>query len=194
MYFFSRDSSLTNMVNLCTKTLSMSRGTTTFDKQALTEIYDRYRGEIFLYAYRFLDDRALAEDCVADTFYRFLIAVRGGTLFENIRAYLYRIAHNWIADYCRRQLPVNLSLKDDMQLDHEGNPSHILAQNQDRQRIRSALLCLPREQRKVIELRYLEEWSHLEVAAALGKTVEATRALQHRAMESLRQILIDGSR
>lgn len=182
------------MVNLCTKTLSVSRGTNMYDKQALTEIYDRYREEIFRYAYRFLADRDLAEDCVADTFYRFLIAVRGGTPFENIRAYLYRIAHNWITDYCRRQLPVNLSLKDNMQLDHEGNPSHILAQNQDRQRIRSALLCLSREQRKVIELRYLEERSHFEVAAALGKTVQATRALQHRAMESLRKILIDCSR
>ena len=173
-----------------TKTLSMSPAIT-FDKPALTEIYDRYSPDIFRYAYRFLDDNELAEDCVADTFYRFLIAVRGGTSFENIRAYLYRVAHNWITDYYRRRPPPNISLEENVHSDPEGNPSHILAQNQDRQRIRSALLRLPPEQRQVIELRYLENWSHFEVAAALGKTVEATRALQYRAMEALRQILAE---
>jgi DNA-directed RNA polymerase specialized sigma24 family protein len=43
----------------------------------------------------------------------------------------------------------------------------------------------------VIELRFIEELSHEEVATTIGKTVEATRALQYRAISSLRQILID---
>jgi DNA-directed RNA polymerase specialized sigma24 family protein len=46
---------------------------------------------------------------------------------------------------------------------------------------------LPEEQRMVIELRYLENWSHKEVSSFLGKTVEATRALQHRSMVTLRE-------
>jgi len=51
-------------------------------------------------------------------------------------------------------------------------------------------MSLPSEQRRVIELRFLEEWSHEAVAAELGKTVEATRALQHRALTNLRRILM----
>jgi DNA-directed RNA polymerase specialized sigma24 family protein len=47
------------------------------------------------------------------------------------------------------------------------------------------------EQRQVIELRYLDGRSHVEVAAALGKTVVATRALQRRAIKSLRKTLIE---
>jgi DNA-directed RNA polymerase specialized sigma24 family protein len=35
----------------------------------------------------------------------------------------------------------------------------------------------------------MENWSHREVADALGKSVDATRALQYRAMETLRQLL-----
>jgi RNA polymerase sigma-70 factor (ECF subfamily) len=61
----------------------------------------------------------------------------------------------------------------------------------DRQRMRAALLRLSPEQRQVIELRYLEDLSHFEVAAVLGKSVEATRALQYRAMEALRQSLAE---
>jgi RNA polymerase sigma-70 factor (ECF subfamily) len=59
----------------------------------------------------------------------------------------------------------------------------------DRQRVRAALLQLTPEQRLVIELRFLENWSHEDVANLLGRTVEATRALQYRAVESLRHIL-----
>jgi RNA polymerase sigma-70 factor (ECF subfamily) len=55
--------------------------------------------------------------------------------------------------------------------------------------VSAALLRLPAEQRQVIELRFMEDWSHDEVANALGKTIEATRTLQHRAVNALRQML-----
>lgn len=159
------------------------------NKQAVVEIYERHSPEIFQYARRMLDDNELAEDCVAEIFCRFLIAARAGTPFENPRAYLYRVAHNWITDH--RRLPAQVSLEDNLPLDQEGNPSHILAQNLDRQRIQSAMVSLSPEQRQVIELRYLEDRSHVEVAEELGKTVEATRALQYRAIKTLRQTLIE---
>ena len=161
------------------------------DKQALAEIYEHYSADIFRYAYRQLDDKQLAEDCVSETFQRFLIAVRGGTSFENIRAYLYRVAHNWIADYYRRRPPADISLEDNLHVNADDNPSLLVTQEMDRQRVRAALLRLSPEQRQVIELRYLENLSHLEVAAVLSKTVEATRALQYRAIEALREILAE---
>jgi len=173
-----------------TETLSAKPGVV-IDKQALADIYERYSPDIFRYAYRLLDDNDLAEDCVADTFHRFLIAVRGGTSFENLRAYLYRVAHNWITDHYRRRPPPSISFEDNVHTDPEGNPSHLVTQEMDRQRMRTALLRLSPEQRHVIELRYLENLSHFEVAAVLGKTVEATRALQHRALEVLREILAE---
>jgi RNA polymerase sigma-70 factor (ECF subfamily) len=161
------------------------------DKQALSEIYECHSPDIYRYAYRLLDDSDLAEDCVADTFHRFLIAVQGGTSFENMRAYLYRIAHNWITDHYRRHPLPSVSLEDEIYADPDGNPSHLVVQRMDRQRVRAALLKLSPEQRQVIELRYLENCSHTEVAEVLDKTVEATRALQYRALEALRQILAE---
>jgi len=170
-------------------TLSMKKAAVAFDKQGLMEIYERHSPEIFRYAYRVLDDNDLAEDCVADTFYRFLLAIRGGTAFENMRAYLFRVAHNWITDHYRHHPQSAIALDDEIHHDPDDNPSNLVAQKMDRQRVRAALLHLPAEQRHVIELRFMENWSHHEVAAALGKSVEATRALQYRAVEALRQIL-----
>jgi RNA polymerase sigma-70 factor (ECF subfamily) len=78
-----------------------------------------------------------------------------------------------------------------MHADDGANPVHLMAQNLERERVRRALLQLPADQRQVIMLRILEGWSHEEVSAALGKTVEATRALQHRALAALRRLLMD---
>lgn len=169
----------------------MNKSGVVLDKQALVDLYERHSTEIFRYAYRMLDDKALSEDCVADTFLRLLIAVRGGMLPENVRAYLFRIAHNWIIDHYRHRPPPPISLEENFHPDSEGNVSQLVAQELDRQRIRSALLRLPPEQRQVIELRFVENWSHTEVAVAVGKTVEATRALQYRAVGALRQLLAE---
>ena len=171
------------------ETLSIKKAVIDFDKQAMMEVYERYSPEIFRYANRQLDDNDLAEDCVADTFHRFILAVRAGTKFENMRAYLYRIAHNWITDHYRRQPSPILPLEEDIHFDPDDNPSQLVAEKLDRQRVRAALLRLSPEQRQVIELRFMEDWSHHEVADALGKSVDATRALQYRAVEALRQIL-----
>ena len=163
----------------------------TFDKQAVVEIYERYNAELFRYACRQLGDRDLAEDCVSETFSRFLQAWRGGVRPENTRAYLYRTAQNWITDTYRRQPLPSLALEDDLHAGPEGNPAHLVAEELDRQNVRSAMLRLSYEQRQVLELRFLENWPYEEVAALLGKSLDATRALQHRALESLRRMLID---
>jgi RNA polymerase sigma-70 factor (ECF subfamily) len=171
------------------KTNPVKETVTVLDKQALEGIYEQYNLDIYRYAFRLLNESDLAEECVAETFHRLLIAARGGTNFENIRAYLYRIAHNWITDHHRRNPVREVSLEDDLHADPEGNPSVLVSQKMDRQRVRQALMQLSPEQRQVIELRFVENWSHQEVADALGKSVDATRALQYRAVEALRQLL-----
>jgi RNA polymerase sigma-70 factor (ECF subfamily) len=165
-----------------------------YTRQVLIAIYEEYNAELYRYAYRMLDDPDMAEDCVSETFSRFLRVVRDGTApVENVRAYLYRVAHNWVTDHYRRQPLPPLSLDTDRHEEPNSNPSILVAVELERERIRAALLRLPPEQRQVIELRFLENWSHKEVAIALGKTEEATRALQHRALATLRRYLVDES-
>lgn len=162
------------------------------DKQALVGIYEQHSPGLFRYAYRLLGDKDLAEECVSETFSRFLNALnnsRGPK--ENVQAYLYRVAHNWITDQYRRQPPQALSLDVDEQPDDLSNPAMIVAQALERERVRTAIMRLPSDQRQVIMLRLLEQWPHQEVANALGKTVAATRALQYRALAALRRMLIE---
>lgn len=161
-----------------------------FDRQSLGAHYERYNSEIYRYAYRLLGDEATAEDCVSETFYRFLKAIRDGRgPLENTRAYLYRVARNWITDYYRGQPYRTTALDSELDGSPEANPSSLVAEQLEHEQVRAAVLRLPPDQQQVILLRFIEDWSHEEVAAVLGRTIEATRTLQHRALIALRQQL-----
>lgn len=162
------------------------------DLSALEKIYDQYNAQIYAYAMRLLGDDQLAEDCIGETFSRFLTAIRAGKGPNDfLRAYLYRIAHNWITDYYRRRISDPVEIPVDTQADDDGQPEE-QTQNRDQQgEIRRALSRLTADQRLVITLRFIEEWDNKEVAAALQKPTGAVKALQHRALENLRKYLME---
>jgi RNA polymerase sigma-70 factor (ECF subfamily) len=138
---------------------------------------------------RFLSDADAAEDCVAETFSRFLNALRASKgPRDYLQAYLFRTAHNFIADYYRRQPPVE-ELDDD--LPDSGNIEETASCNLNQQRVREALLELTEEQQQVIALKFLEGWDNEEIARALRKPVGAVKSLQHRALARLQKILLD---
>ncbi|MBP1692547.1 MAG: polymerase sigma-70 factor, subfamily [Chloroflexi bacterium] len=161
-----------------------------YDRQRLAGIYEQYSPGLFRYAYRLLGDQDQAEDCVSETFSRFLHVLLEGRQPENVQAYLYRVAHNWVTDQYRRK-PRNESLDPEMHDGSQENPAHTAVANLDRERVRLALQDLPAEQRLVVVLRFLEDRTHEEAAAVLGKSIEATRALQYRALAALRRMLIE---
>ena len=160
------------------------------DNAALATIYDLHSDELYRYAVRLLGDPIVAEDCVADTFSRFLRALhKGKGPRQHLRAYLYRISHNWITDYYRRQPPPTISLRPDLAVTSDENLATNLESKQNADRVRSALLKLTDTQRQVVVLKFYEGWSNAEVAAALGRPIGAIKSLQHRALASLQRHL-----
>jgi RNA polymerase sigma-70 factor (ECF subfamily) len=163
------------------------------EEAALAEIYDRFSGPLYAYAYRQLGSQQLAEDFVAETFERFLKALQGGGgPDDHLQAYLYRITHNLITDHYRRDPPPPLALEEDRVPQEKNQPARVVEQREQADRIRRALHLLTDEQRQVVVLRFLEGWSTREVARTLGKSRGAVRAQQHRALASLERILSKG--
>jgi RNA polymerase sigma-70 factor (ECF subfamily) len=160
------------------------------DLQALAEIYELYSPSLYGYAFRLLGDPVLAEECVAETFSRFLNAINNGKgPQEYLKAYLYRIAHNWITDYYRRCPPQCLSIDEEINTPDQLHVEDHIAGKMLQDQLRQALHSLTPDQRQVIMLVYIEGWRKAEVAAALGKPVGAIKSLQHRALNSLRKHL-----
>jgi RNA polymerase sigma-70 factor, ECF subfamily len=166
-------------------------GARRFDLDVLAQIYDRYQPRLYSYAMRLLGDPILAEDCVAETFLRFLKALQGGNGPQDyLQAYLYRIAHNWITDFYRRQPPPVLELAEHLQ-SGEGSHPDVQAERQlVREQMLAALHRLTPEQRQVVVLRFFEGCSIECVATALQKPTGAVKALQHRALAALGRLLI----
>lgn len=171
--------------------LELLNGARTYDLPTLGLIYDRYSPGIYRYALRLTGDECLAEDCVADTFMRFLKALQNGQgPHDHLQAYLYRIAHNWITDGYRRQPPPQLDLDDGLAGDAADHPERLAEKHLEQSRVRLAFRSLTPDQRQVIVLRFLDGWENAEVAAALQKPVGAIKALQHRALLMLRKQLL----
>jgi len=159
-----------------------------FDQSALGQIYDLYSPGLYRYAVRFLGDPSVAEDCVADTFSRFLKAIRDEHGPKDyLRAYLHRIAHNWIVDHYRRAPDITELTEE--QPGNEDIPEQELDLRMRQARTRKALLQLTPDQQRVIGLKFLEDWNNEEIAQAMHKPVGAVKALQHRALASLKNIL-----
>lgn len=158
------------------------------DPKSLAAVYDRYSPAIYAYAMRLLGDDSLAEDCVSETFSRLIKALQHGQgPVEYLKAYLYRIAHNWITDYYRRQPPPAEEL-DEFVEDENPGPAHQAENRMTAEKTRRALRLLSPEQREVVMMRYYEGLELEEIAAAMGKTLGATKALQHRGLTVLRKL------
>jgi RNA polymerase sigma-70 factor, ECF subfamily len=171
-------------------TIPLTQNILRLDQSDLIEIYEQYSPKLFRYAVRLLNDSDLAEECVAETFSRFLqVLKKGGGPHDNLQAYLYRVAHNWINDYYRSR-PLE-ELKSELEDDKLESSLNVVDNNQQREKVRKALFHLTPEQRQVITLRFYEDWPHEEIGALIGKTPQATRALQHRGLDALRRMLLE---
>ena len=153
------------------------------------ELFAAHHGEIYAYLIRMLRDPELAADLTQDAFIK---AYRNYDTLEkpeNARAWLYQIAHRVALDHIRRQKIVRF-------LPWTGE-SHGAAPSTERLvmdahlsgDLQRALERIPERQRAALLLAELHDLSGLELAAALGVSHVAARALLTRARESLRQAL-----
>jgi RNA polymerase sigma-70 factor (ECF subfamily) len=176
--------------------LELLRRARALDAVALTQLYDAHSAGVQRYAMRLVGDARLAEDCVTETFSRLLAALRNGQgPTSALRAYLFRVAHNWLMDEHRsfRRQPEMLPLQDDLDAVASSNSDDDLLQVASdtirRERLRTAIGSLTLEQQQVVSLRFLEGWSLEETAQVVGKPVGAVKALQHRAIAAVKRVI-----
>ena len=168
-----------------------------FDEVALSELYDRYEAKIYNYIYRRCGEQALAEDLTAQVFLKMLESIRDNKSWHSsFSGWLYRIAHNLVIDHYRRrdrQPSVNIDDAPPTASDLE-DPVETAQMNIDAERLRAAIGRLTDEQSEVVSLRFLEGYSIAEVAAMVGRSEGAIKALQYRAVAALRSLLYDEMR
>lgn len=172
-----------------TELLSLAKD---LDQTALAIIYDRYSTALYRYAYYQTGDQPTAEDCVAETFSRFLKAMHQGRgPKKHLKAYLYRIAHNWVTDLYRRKSSSEepLEAAEAVLSQESSTVENTVLQGITAETLRKHITKLKESQRLVIVLKHLEGMDNAEVAEILGKNVGSVKALNSRGLNNLRKYL-----
>jgi RNA polymerase sigma-70 factor (ECF subfamily) len=153
------------------------------------ELFAAHHGEIYAYLIRMIRDPDLAADLTQDAFVK---AYRNYDTLEkpeNARAWLYQIAHRVALDHIRRQKIVRFVPWTGESRGAAPSTERLVMDAHLSGDLQRALARIPERQRAALLLAELHDLTGLELAAALGVSHVAARALLTRARESLRQAL-----
>jgi RNA polymerase sigma-70 factor (ECF subfamily) len=163
------------------------------EPEAFGLLYERYVDRIYNYIYYRTGNHQDAEDLTARTFFRALKHVSRyvdrGAPFS---AYLYRIAHNlvanWHRDRSRRQIIPFDDLAATSPRDRDG-PAAVVEGRNEQEILLRTVRRLPPERQQLLILKFVEQMSNAEIAEAMGRTEGAIKSLYHRTLVKLRQEL-----
>jgi RNA polymerase sigma-70 factor (ECF subfamily) len=159
------------------------------DSEAFGVLYERYVGRIFNYIYYRTGNVYDAEDLTERVFIRALNHIGGyshrGLPFS---AWLYRIAHNlvanWHRDNSRRK---EIPLEDSVITPHPGgHPEYELLQTEEQEHLLSILRTLPAERQQLLILKFVDHLSNAEIGRIMGRTEGAVKSLYHRTLLTIR--------
>lgn len=160
------------------------------DGDAFGVIYERYVGRIYNYVYYRTGNVADAEDLTARVFYR---AIRHIGNYKDrglpISAWLYRIAHNLVANWHRdnsrrKEIPLDENLLGGT---NGGHPEHELLENEDQEYLLQVIRQLPADRQQLLILKFVEHIPNAEIGKIMGRTEGAVKSLYHRTLISLRK-------
>lgn len=162
------------------------------DPAAFGALYEHYVERIYAYIYHRVNNVQDAEDLTARTFYRALDHLdRYEDRGAPFAAWLFRIAHNLIANWYRERSRRRFLSLDNLWGYSRGgdSPEQQLEQSETHAALWSAINRLPEERRKLLQFKFGEQMSNLEIGALLNKSESAIKSLYFRTLAALRQDL-----
>ncbi len=162
------------------------------DGDAFGLLYDRYVDVVFRFIFFRVNDRTLAEDFTSETFLRALRRI--GTISyqgRDIGAWFVTIARNIILDHLksarhRLEFPTSDTIEGERRAP---SPEAAVLDMLTSERLMTAVRELGDEQRECVMLRFIQGFSVSETAAVMGKNDGAVKALQHRAVRKLADLI-----
>jgi len=162
------------------------------DPDAFGELYERYVGRIYNYIYYRTGNPYDAEDLTARVFFR---AHNHIGRFRNMglpfSAWLYRIAHNLVANWHRDNSRRNeVSLDDNLPVQQRvDGPEAVLIIHQEMEGLWKTIRKLPPDRQQLLILKFVERMSNSEIGVIMGKSEGAVKSLYHRTLLTLRDDL-----
>jgi len=155
---------------------------------AFIEAYDLYADALFRYCYFRVKDRDLAKELVQETFAKTWAYLASGKEVENLRAFLYRVAHNTSVNEQTRTKALSLDeLRDAGGYDPVDEREVTPEQGAEHALLLRHLAELDESAREVLTLRYLNGLPVQEIADMLGEELNAVSVRIHRSLAKLKE-------
>ncbi len=158
------------------------------DREAFALLVLFYNESLYRWVARLTGNSHAAEDLVQDTFVRAYQAITRLRPDTNLKAWLFRIAHNAYANWVRNRKGRNSTLPDEV-LDTQAGPEELAQENETSQKLQQAIDKLPEEWKAALLLRIEEDMAFREMAIALGTTEETARWRVYKARQKLMETL-----
>ena len=163
------------------------------DPEAFGALYQEYVDRIYSYIYYRVSNHHDAEDLTARTFQQALSHIKRytnqGVPFS---AWLYRIAHNIVANWHRaRSRRKFISLDDLVMFSNRKrtSPDALAVRNEERAALLRAIHRLPSDRQQLLILKFTEKLSNREIGEIMSRTEGAIKSLYHRTLLALREEL-----
>jgi RNA polymerase sigma-70 factor (ECF subfamily) len=162
------------------------------DKDAFGVLYERYVEKIYNYVYYRTGNAHDAEDLTARVFFRAMSHI--GDYTERgvpFQAWLYRIAHNLVANWHRDRnrrkiIPLDDYIASSLKSDA---PDRHAEEEEERQALLAAIRRLPEDRQLLLTLKFVDHLSNAEIGSILNRTEGAVKSLYHRTLLGLRDEL-----
>lgn len=163
------------------------------NKEAVAEIYRHYVEPVYQFVRLRVGDAQIAEDLTGDIFVKFIKALKNDNApHSSLRGWIFQVARYTIYDHYGDEQPLPTETLDQwLTTDEHTNPEVQTIRNLEVERTRQIIRMLAPAQQEVLLLRFDQQLTLKETADVMNKTVNAIKALQFRAVNTLRQILRD---
>jgi len=163
------------------------------DLDAFGLLYEQNVDRIFNYIYYRTGNVNDAEDLTARVFQRALHHIRTytdrGVPFS---AWLYRIAHNLVANWHRdRSRRQEIPLHEAPLVSKGDHPESTLVRTQEQEALLRMIRSLPSERQQLLILKFVDHLSNSEIGSIMGRSEGAVKSLYHRTLLSLRDQIGD---
>jgi RNA polymerase sigma-70 factor (ECF subfamily) len=165
-----------------------------YRQEALAEVYRRHAGSVYALAARLLHERSLAEEVVQEVFFRLWDAPeRFDAARGSLRSYLLAQCHGRSVDLIRSESSRReREVKESRQRAEAGyDIEHEVWDLAVAEHVREALVDLPEEERRAIELAYFQGHTYREVAEILGQPEGTVKSRIRAGMRRMRSALTD---
>ncbi len=159
-------------------------------------LYQRYVSRIYNYVYYRTGNHHDAEDLTARTFYYALSNIeRYQSRGVPFSAWLYRIAHNQVANWHRDRSRRKVIALDELIIASHRRviPESLIEAQEERGVLRKAIGRLPPERQQLLILKFTTELSNAEIGQVMGRSESAIKSLYHRTLLVLREELASGT-